>query len=282
MGRWLAVPFVVCLALPAAAQDEVVSEAEPDDSDPQKTACLESFGVAQRSRRAGKLVETAVELQTCAQSACPEIVAGKCTEWLEEVRAAIPSIVVVARDGSGKDLVNVTVLVDGRIAATQLDGRGIEVDPGPHDVTLAHGTERLTLRVVAVEGEKGRRVEARFGPAHAEPVPVPPPPSEERFAVPAVSWVAFAVGGASLVAGAVTGGLALQRSNDLEEACGGTVCPTSLEGDFDEGVALANASTATLTIGGVAVAVGIVTLVVLGGPAQSEVGLGRDGVVVRW
>jgi hypothetical protein len=285
-GRFgAAVLCTTLLSLQAAAQEspEAGEAAEAAEGDESKNACLESFGVAQRARRAGRLLETSTELRACAQAACPEIIAGKCTEWLEEVHAAIPSIVVVAKDGSGRDISDVTVTVDGRVAASRLDGRAIEVDPGPHDVVLSHpGEDPVSVHVVAVEGEKGRRVEARFG---APPiVGEGEPAAEPGFYVSPVTWVCFAVGGAATVAGIVTGSLALQRASDLEDTCGGTVCSESLRGDFDQGAALANASTATFVIGGVGLAAGLVTLFVLGGeePADTAVRLGPQGAELRW
>ena len=77
-----------------------------------------------------------------------------------------------------------------------------------------------------------------------------------------VSCIGFGLGSAALVSGAVTGGLALAKSAELETACApdGT-CPADRAGDIESMRALSHASTASWVVAGVGLAAGIGALV---------------------
>lgn len=77
-----------------------------------------------------------------------------------------------------------------------------------------------------------------------------------------VSCIGFGLGSAGLVSGAVTGGLALAKSAELEKACApdGT-CPAYRSGEIESMQALSHASTASWVVAGVGLAAGIGALV---------------------
>ena len=87
-------------------------------------------------------------------------------------------------------------------------------------------------------------------------------------------WAIFGVGAAAAIAGAVTGGMALQTEADLEGRCvegpDGWTCPPGAQADADRGATLAMA-TDGLLIGGAAVAVTglVLALVIDGAPDDS-------------
>ena len=76
-----------------------------------------------------------------------------------EVEAAIPSVVVRAKDAHGEDAVDVKVFCDGALLATQLDGRARQVNPGAHTFRFEiEGVAPFDRKVVVGEGEKNRLV----------------------------------------------------------------------------------------------------------------------------
>lgn len=77
-----------------------------------------------------------------------------------------------------------------------------------------------------------------------------------------VSCIGFGLGSAALVTGAVTGGLALAKSTELETACATDgSCPAYRAGDIESMRALSHASTASWVVAGVGLAAGIGALV---------------------
>ena len=79
-----------------------------------------------------------------------------------------------------------------------------------------------------------------------------------------VPWIVMGVGGALVVAGAITGGLALSTQSSLSERCGADGgCPAGFEADRDMGRTLALATDVMLPVGLVAAATGVVLLFVL-------------------
>lgn len=76
--------------------------------------------------------------------------------------------------------------------------------------------------------------------------------------------IAFAVGGAGLVVGAIFGGLAYDRTSQLAQVCPNNVCPSVYLPELEQTLAFGNVSTATFVIGGVGVAAGVVLAVTVG------------------
>jgi len=73
-------------------------------------------------------------------------------------------------------------------------------------------------------------------------------------------WIAIGLGGALLVAGAITGGMALDLDADLEERCAGGVCQPEDHDDLDTRNSLATSSTVLLGAGALVAAAGVVVL----------------------
>lgn len=251
MRSALLILSVLALARPATAQ-EVPTET---------SVCVLAFERGQSLRREGSLRAARDQLLLCAQSSCPELLSARCLPWLEEVRAAIPSIIVAAKDASGRDLVDVRVSIDGEVALEQLDGRPLEIDPGPRRIVIeANGKKRVERDVVIVEGEKGRRLDVVLASVRpptpaATPSPAPTPtepPDDGPSGAMIASYTLLSTGIAALVAGSVTGGLSIQRATDLRHLCHGTHCTPEYQAPHDEGLALAHASTACFAFSGAA------------------------------
>jgi hypothetical protein len=144
----------------------------------------------------------------------------------------------------------------------------VAVTAGVHTVTVVTRGRTLRRQLAAAEGRM-ERVDIDLSPAPAAPCPPPPAaePAENRLLVPAV--VSAGVGGAALVAGAVTGAVTLRRAGEIEGSCPGGVCPRAREEEVSDAKALGTASTILFIAGGLGVAAGV-TLLVVGASAEPE------------
>jgi hypothetical protein len=166
-------------------------------------------------------------------------------------------------------LPRVRFLIAGEASAIHLDGRRLEpselegtifVDPGEHRV-LVEGATEIEERFTVVEGET-REI------AIAPPAITPAEPPGGSL-VPA--FVAFGLGGAALVVGAVTGGISLAKVADIEERCVGRHCRPEDEDEALLASRLGTTSTITFAIGGAAVAAGIVLVILQPGADRAAI-----------
>lgn len=181
--------------------------------------------------------------------------------------------------------VRANVKLDGVHAP--LEPEAVEVDPGEHRFEArAPGAEIAEKKQRIAEGAD-LSVTLRLEPLREKVVVVTRPVG----LAPGV--VTLSAGLAALIAGGVTGGIALAESRDLEERCGGFTCPTDALADRDRANVFATVSTASLVAGGVSVAASALLLPLhfAGGSASGggdkprvSLGLGPVGgeVVMRW
>src|SRR5215831_15726719 len=156
-----------------------------------RAECEKAFSQAPELARRGQLRAARAELVRCSGALCPSSMAQLCTDDLRQLETRVPSVVFAAQDASGADVLDARVSEDGRVLAEALDGRAIELDPGPHRFRFERpGAEPAEVTVVVREGEKLRTVRATLGEASAPP-PAPPPAAPERRPVP---WTVFAAG----------------------------------------------------------------------------------------
>jgi hypothetical protein len=172
-------------------------------------ACGEAYVGAQRLRSEGKPLGARDMLVTCVK-VCSGAFRDECDGWLAEMSPRVPSIVVRAQDPDGNDVVDVTVDVDGKRVAGQLDGKPIDLEVGKHKVVLTHaGSKPLEREVVATDGGVRRLLLVRFERPGGTPAPAPTPPAPRR-----TTWIPFLAGGGILLAaGAVFGILAAGQKN---------------------------------------------------------------------
>ncbi len=181
--------------------------------------CAASYEVSQEYRHKGKYLEARQKIADC-KVLCPKVLARDCTLWDEELDSAIPSIVVVARDESGRVLQDLRLSVDGRVVAQRLDGTPIEVNPGRHSLQVQGDQGPGTQIVLDVsDGSKGRTVEVRL----RSPQPKRTLVTQDESVKPAASmfWVhgLLGLGTAAFASGTV---LALSGRSDaqhLRETC---------------------------------------------------------------
>ena len=157
--------------------------------DDAKHACFTAHEAAQEHRLRAELQKARTDLLGCASEACPAPVARDCTQWLAEVDAAQPSIVVRARGPGGSETAQVRVSVDGQQIAERLDGRSIDLDPGEHVVRFEMDRAKPVEQTVVLRaGEKNRVLGVAFAnddqhpgaAASGEPRPALAPSVAER------------------------------------------------------------------------------------------------------
>jgi hypothetical protein len=232
-------PFVAwCLALATWT-----ASARADE----KRACVTSFEDAQRLRKENKLGASREHLLRCVQETCPAVVRDYCRSWLEDVDKAQPTIVVVARDGEGRDVGDVKMTLDGRPVAGQVVGAAIAVDPGEHALRFERdASPPVEEKLVAREGEKLRQVRVTFQvPAQTAAVP-------EEAPKRGPSTLAIIFGGVGVVAlgsFAYFGLKALSDAHHLRDTC----APYCDQADIDA------VSTKNL-VSGISLGVGIAAL----------------------
>jgi hypothetical protein len=261
------------VACTAAPQTAAADEARAHDV---KLACADAYTEAQTLRDSHRLRAARERLRVCAQPECSAFIHKDCTAWLAEVEARVPSVVLSARDAEGRPLVDVAVSVDGASLASALDGRAIDVDPGPHTFTFAAtGGGEASLHVVVLEGQKAQSVSV---PVPVPGVPVAPPTVPRAGGDGSVSqpfWsaqralglTAGGVGVVGLVLGGVFGAMTLSETSSQKSDCASpAVCPNHAAALADHASASADGtiSTTAFVAGGAMVAVGAL-LFVLGG-----------------
>ncbi|MEZ4224292.1 MAG: hypothetical protein R3B13_25305 [Polyangiaceae bacterium] len=197
-----------------------------------KKECAAAYVEAQTLKRDNSLKAAREQLIICARDSCMSAVKKDCLTWLDEVNAALPSIVVVAKDSAGKETLNVKVTADEQVVAEQLDTKGIELDPGTHKVKFElEGEDPVEREVILRAGQKNKVIEVQFGNPDTA---APPPPVEDPAAgqddvsfdtdkmkkksVPTVSYVLAGVGAVALAGTAFFWLGAEGEKSDLESS----------------------------------------------------------------
>jgi hypothetical protein len=229
----------LALAIASTALVQVSSARGAD-----REACFSSAESAQQLRKSGHLRDARDRLNVCAQPGCPASVQSDCVTWLAQVGNDLPTIIVQAHDASGNDLSDVRVLVDGVTAASRLEGKPIEIDPGRHELRIEReGVSAVSRSLVAVAGQKGRVIDVELDrAAHHET-----PAGVSRLSVPVL--VLGGVGAAALVATGVFWVWGRSDYSNLQGSCSPSCNPSDVSGVRTK-----------LIVGDVALGVGVVSL----------------------
>ena len=153
--------------------------------------------------------------------------AADCTRWLEEVSDTIPSIVVRAMRGR-REVDKARVFIDDEEA--KLDGRPIELDPGPHQIRVeVEGSPSAEREVVAKTGVRARIVEIEL-PSSGNAVHDSETEPAATGGTHPVVWIAGGIGVLGLASFGYFGLRAKHRYDDLDESC----APSCKKSDSDE------------------------------------------------
>lgn len=207
--------------LTAAAASQRTAAAADERAD-EKQACASAAEEAEQLRIDARLMAARERLLRCSRPACPAAVRSDCAEWMTEVVAAIPTVVLAVRDARGQDVLGARASVDGVPIAQGLDGKALEVDPGVHTFRFEAGGAAVEQVVLVREGEKSRTITATLdqGPmaTTAPASSAPSPPASPR----ASPWT-WAFGGIGVVALGIGTYLELSVNADasaLASSCG--------------------------------------------------------------
>jgi hypothetical protein len=164
-----------------------------------------------------------------------------------------------------KEPSDATVKISGVIVPPAAVGVKRAADPGFPEVTVtALGYETFQQMVTVGPGEE-KSLEVSL-----KKLPEAPPPEQSSGTADAyrprqsggarkvMTYVAFGLGGAGLVAGGVTGGLALRKRSDLKDDCIDGVCPSSSKKKIDTYHTYGTVSGVALAVGVAGVGAGLV------------------------
>lgn len=175
--------------------------------------------------------------------------------------------------------VEASVSVDGATLPSAALGVRRAIDPGEHTITTsAEGYTPDKQTVTLGEGDtKALNIALKSG-AGSGTVPSPGPGSgsgngsgggtadsgDPGGLMRTLGFVALGVGGASLITGAISGGLATSKHGEISDQCPDDECPESLmlTDDIKSFQVMGNVSTATFIVGGVLAATGLVLVLV--------------------
>jgi hypothetical protein len=248
---------LVCLA-PLALTG--AAGAEPP---PSKEACSAAYERTQVFDRESALVQAREQSILCAKRECPEFVQKECLEWLEDLDARIPTILIEAYDRVGARVDDVTVLFDGVVLARTLDGVEMRVDPGAHQLTFQRRGERTVIQDITLrERDKRKIVVVRFSPSPADAAPTAsasasaaPAGSGAPAGTPAMRVAAYVTGAtafASLVAAVSLGAVAVAEQGELAGRCSPKCSSGEIEGLRGKAIAADVLGVAGLAMAGVA------------------------------
>jgi len=164
-----------------------------------------------------------------------------------------------------KDPPDASVKIDGVLVPPAAVGVKRAADPGFPEVSVtALGYEPFKQTMTVGPGEeKSLEVSLKKLPEVAAPASKSDPayrPRQKSDARRAVSYAMLGLGGAGLVAGGVTGGLALRKRSDLKDECRGERCPSSSSKKISTYHLYGNISAATLALGVAGLGTGLVLL----------------------
>ena len=247
----------------------------------QVDVCVDAADHAQQLRDQGKLIEAREQIVACSAASCPSAVVKQCARWLQEVDAEVPTLSLRARDATGADVADVTVLVDGSPRIDSLDGRPMPIDPGPHKLTFRRAGIEIEQSVVVRTGEKNRLVDVQLGKPETAPPPPPPrivaPPSRvpapqvhHGFRFPWTTGVFLGVGIAGFVTTAVLVAVASSDASSLRTTC----APSCAGSDVDAVRTKIVAANVTFGVGIAATALSAILIIANTGHKEPPVQVG--------
>jgi len=228
-----------------------------------------------------------------ARSACTAManeIAPRLAQLKLDIHVQTPAVVVEAS-------------IDGSPIPTQALAVPRKLNPGKHDVVVRARGNRDARREITLREGESTTLTVKLEPSdgseptdkEAPAAPTPPPTAivstpttspATKGAVPTYAWAGLGVGAAGLVTGAITGLMAMSKTNDVKANCVGDSCLKSSQGDIDSAKTLAlvsNIGFACMIVGG---GVGLYGILTRGSTESSksvagvelDLGVGRAGL----
>ncbi len=270
-------------------------------ADPRVAECLAESEASIKSGSEHRLRDERAHVLICAAGSCPAEIRRECANRVDELDAAIPTIVFEAKDAIGNDLTAVKVSMDGEALTDDLDGLPLPLDPGAHTFTFrAAGQPILEKAFVIRESQKDRLELIEFPPTAtraparpgAEQVPfAPAAPNAKNTGMGASSVlaiVAAGIGVAGLGTGAAFGLETASKRDSAEKVCPSACADQNGVNAWKDTQKWGDYSTVAFVVGGAGAAAAAL-LWLLGRPeparpegATVDVGLGGVRVSGRW
>ncbi len=180
----------------------------------------------------------------------------------------VPSLVLTAKGAPEGERASYTI--DGNPVPDAVSELPRAVDPGHHVITARTAHSEGKAEADVKEGEQ-KPVEVPMTAAAAPPVAEQPPPATGPEAPPPptrshkptwLTWTGIGLAGAGVIAGAITGYLAISRKSTLSGECANSVCGPSAYSDLDQANMMATISDVAFAAAGVGAVVTAVTLLV--------------------
>lgn len=231
--------------------------ASADARDPKAQYKLD---LARADIELGKWVEAAELLEEIdgLQEANAEREKAAAKSTLEKLLPRIPVVKFVVEGCTASDL---TASIAGEDVAL---GAPVRRNPGRYTVSMHSEHCAADDKTFSLAEGETYDLKVAFTQTDATPAKKDDEEPKRTGGTMAPAAVAFAVGGASLVVGAIFGGLAYDLTSQLAQVCKKNVCPSSYLPVLETTLAYGNTSTATIVIGGVGVALGVVLAVTVG------------------
>jgi hypothetical protein len=189
----------------------------------------------------------------------------------------------------------IDVAIDGLSVGPDALKGPIKQNPGKHTVVIK-GPSTRTFEVELTEGG-AKDIAVDFKPpAEKKPAVVAPPKQEEPEQPPPsrlmrpLPLVGFGLAGVGVLAGSITGLLALSKGSSAKDQCVDNRCPPAAQSDIDSGKTMGTISTISFALAGAGAIVGIVGY--MQDPAAPEkkekagvspwLGLGQAGIAGRF
>jgi len=228
-----------------------------------RKACIVAADDGQKLRDDGKLTAARDKFIACAEKGCPAAVSKQCAQWVEEVDHEMPTLSFRAKDESGKEILDVQVLLDDKPIAESVATKAMTLDPGTHKVRFVRKDGKSVEDTFLLRtGEKDRIVELAFqAPKVDQPAVVgatTPAASGGGFRFPWPAWVGL---GLTVVGGVGTAAFAASAASDesdLRATCAPT-CSSDRRSGIETKLVLANVS---LGVGIAGLGLTIVSLIV--------------------
>ncbi len=187
----------------------------------ERSACATTAEIAQELRAAHKLKEAREKLVECARPSCPDIVRQDCSQWLSEVNAILPSLLIRA---TGTNVTAVRTWSDGELSPANSSGDAIAVNPGERHLHFeADGMVPLDLQVTVSEGEIRRPITVVLVPLQPDAPPLQPiSPAKPSPISTALPYAIAGVGAVALGGFMYFGIKGKSEANDLAAGCGAT------------------------------------------------------------
>jgi hypothetical protein len=250
------------------------------------------LGLARALAGVGKYVESQETYNRIIREGLPPGAPEAFKKALDEAKKEVDSVApkvagatITVKGPNGVDVADPKVFLDEHLVNSASLGVRRAVDPGPHVLRVsADGYKPSEVRFTVPEGgsvnepvvldkEVGAAAPATpppttvggstsTGPAtagmSAPPTPEQPAAKGSHSILP---WVAFGIGGAGLVVGAITGLVAMGDHSSLQSKCTNGTCGPAQQNDLNSYHSMGTISTVGFVVAGVGAAAGVILLV---------------------